>query len=424
MIKNLPNNQKIKLLRKKYKITQNEMASDGISRAYIGLLESGKKPLNDELLRKIIKRFNYIFVNKKIPFRLELDYFSMDNHFEALSYPIINKINGIKNYEELNNLIKNFKPYIYDNYEIQFTIAVKLIILYQFDHARVFLSNLINNLILYKRIDLLASSSTYLFHIIYITKELINNALLIEKLIGDNYKNFDMAYRFKYRFYIAMIESKMNNPIRAISILNELLQEEINDSKRLISSIELSKNYYKAGKLANSQTVIRSLLLHYRKPIEHLYILSEKIAMNLKYNSGNGIKYYYGKTFNQLKENLDNKSEFIHRFRVLLINFKASIHLDKIENAYFLLLYILDEGKNNIYNYEKLLLNFFVMFLNRLKTHNSLYVTNLYDKYLEMDGLKKYPKIGYSFIKYFNKYDQKKRIEDLIKYRKVNYETV
>ncbi len=65
----------IKILRKKYDISQSELALDNIDRTLLSKIENEKRPLTESLLNTIINNFNYILNKKEINITIDKEDF-------------------------------------------------------------------------------------------------------------------------------------------------------------------------------------------------------------------------------------------------------------------------------------------------------------------------------------------------------------
>ena len=73
--------EKLIALRKKYKISQKDLAGDHISRSHLAMIETGKNRLNEHIAQIIVDSFNSI-LEKRLGYQMDfliLRYFLIPN---------------------------------------------------------------------------------------------------------------------------------------------------------------------------------------------------------------------------------------------------------------------------------------------------------------------------------------------------------
>lgn len=103
--------EKIRLMRKKLRIKQAEIEGVNMTRAFISMMESGKRTVSKASSKALAERFNEI--GRRISVNLDLDdeYFSRQPDEDARFYceEELHKDNNRKNLEELISIAKQFK---------------------------------------------------------------------------------------------------------------------------------------------------------------------------------------------------------------------------------------------------------------------------------------------------------------------------
>ncbi|GFZ33980.1 hypothetical protein CSC2_45060 [Clostridium zeae] len=103
--------EKIRLMRKKFRINQAEIEGANMTRAFISMMESGKRNVSKASSKALAERFNEI--GKRISVNLDLDdeYFSRQPDEDARFYceDELHKENDHKKLEELIKIAKQFK---------------------------------------------------------------------------------------------------------------------------------------------------------------------------------------------------------------------------------------------------------------------------------------------------------------------------
>lgn len=109
----LTGSEKIKSLRKKFKMTQDDFASENFTRGYLGLLENGRRNITEDAAKIITERFRE--KAKELGSDIEIDdrYFLRTIEEEAEKY-CMEKLATDLSYEELEDIIK-----IAEHYDLQ-----------------------------------------------------------------------------------------------------------------------------------------------------------------------------------------------------------------------------------------------------------------------------------------------------------------
>ncbi len=131
--------KKLKLLRKKYGITQNDLTRNGLKRTTLSMVETEKNKLTEKTGKLIVANINEILSERGNKERVEADYLleTVENQIEQM---LINYLDLItKNEEKLPEVIEeiNFYKFQIKNTSINFDISKKIGDLY-FKNGRYF----------------------------------------------------------------------------------------------------------------------------------------------------------------------------------------------------------------------------------------------------------------------------------------------
>lgn len=110
----LTGSEKIKSLRKRFKMTQDDFASENFTRGYLGLLENGRRNITEDAAKIITERFRE--KAKELGFDIEIDdrYFLRTIEEEAEKY-CMDKLATDLTYKELEDIIKIGEQYNLQN---------------------------------------------------------------------------------------------------------------------------------------------------------------------------------------------------------------------------------------------------------------------------------------------------------------------
>jgi tetratricopeptide (TPR) repeat protein len=100
-------NEKIRLMRKKFRVNQSELEGENMTRAFISMMESGKRSVSKASSRKLVEKFKSIASRIHVNLEIDDEYFSRSPEEDARYY-CENKINKgeILKHRDLDKLIE------------------------------------------------------------------------------------------------------------------------------------------------------------------------------------------------------------------------------------------------------------------------------------------------------------------------------
>lgn len=110
----LTGSEKIKNLRKKFKMTQDDFASENFTRGYLGLLENGRRNITEDAAKIITERFREKAKELGVDIEIDDRYFLRTIEEEAEKY-CVDKLATDLTYEELEDIIKIGEQYNLQN---------------------------------------------------------------------------------------------------------------------------------------------------------------------------------------------------------------------------------------------------------------------------------------------------------------------
>lgn len=106
----LTGSEKIKSLRKRFKMTQDDFASENFTRGYLGLLENGRRNITEDAAKIITERFREKAKELGVDIEIDDRYFLRTIEEEAEKY-CMDKLATDLTYEELEDVIKIGEQY-------------------------------------------------------------------------------------------------------------------------------------------------------------------------------------------------------------------------------------------------------------------------------------------------------------------------
>ncbi|WP_160672504.1 tetratricopeptide repeat protein [Clostridium sp. C8-1-8] len=104
-------NKKIKLMRNRFSVNQSDLESPNMTRAFISMMESGKRNVSKASSQKLVSRFKEIASKKSVNLDIDDEYFSRQPEEDARYYIekiLKNNKNNHKDYEKLIEIADRF----------------------------------------------------------------------------------------------------------------------------------------------------------------------------------------------------------------------------------------------------------------------------------------------------------------------------
>lgn len=414
--------EKIKNIRKDFKIKQSEITGGKITRNLISLIENNKAELTNSTAKIISDCVNNICREKNIDFKMTPEDLLINNTMQAhrILDNLINEVtNNIDNISyDFSSIINNSEKLIKQNpcldKIVDFYLKLGDAFLKRNDYwqAYVFLFKAYEHLDLQKQKSLLPDVTVRLS---YTCNNLLKYPETIQIVNTMLSLNLDISSLLKYKLILnkALAQKNLKQYLNAINSLHELNQESLDDANTFnIKTLEA--NCYKELKLYKNALDIHFELYsgNYKKePTKNLIILCNIINTYMCMNNIKEVKKY----LNIATKLLNNPSLKLHKHYSMSIYYdigNSYVYIEDYNNAIWAFTKTLEESKENkFYNFE-------------FKSMNSLF--SIYSKrgdYTKLEELKFYliellnkdnrPEYHTLIYKYINMYSMQNKKDDL-----------
>lgn len=419
-------NEKVVFLRKKFKISQNELTMGKFSRSYLGMVEIGKTNFNENFASNIVENFNSILKQRNIDFRITLDFLmkSKVEQIKEIAADFIERIENDIDFETVASEIENFiGEYSLDiKIELYKKLADKLYLDLKFNRALFYYLRIFNDVLISRNYDILSKVSLNIVRISY-NLEKHDEVIRIEKIIKHLLKNFDEEGRIRISYNFGITFYKVDNFSQALKYFDKFLKFNKSSENSQKESRNFKGYLMKARTLVglreyqNAINILRSLLKtyyeHEKKVHTNMYLMLTYVEMN----EMEKVKYYFRKNRKLIEEyghevfadellmhffELGKTALYLNRNEIAIKYFEKALDI-KIEYLDVTYELVLDYRLNSIKN-----------LLNLYSKRDLAKVEKLFEKYLEITKLSSNFKAGYNFIKYYNKYNFKNKINETI----------
>lgn len=409
--------EKIKSLREKYDITQEELTMGLFSRSYLSLIEKGKKKLNEQVLKVIVENFNLILKEKGINHFVEQgDIYCISNNKDRVVssyYKIFMESNDLSDYNEILKELDEIGAQMDAIFKINLFIdlarglskvnehhKVGHILLYIINEALLESESIaIDELILLLTKSLLVTEKfDILLRVYEFIYPMLNNISYSNKRIILN--NVGFAY-----LYLGKNQSAISYFHESLSLLDDLNM----NLNSYLGSIESNLNlgYYEKAKLLYDDLIDKNLSFNLQQKI---LIYNTGIIVAIKSNDKIMLKRIYS-ICNTLIRSIPRGY-----FLLPMINYqlgRASEKLGDKKSAYDF--YIKCLTFSNLYRRTRFRYKSLSRILNlnlQYKNHEIDFFTQTY---INLSKIKPNYDVGYSFIKYFLKNGNTKKIDLICK---------
>lgn len=427
--------EKLKDIRKRYKIKQYELSGNELTRNMISMIETNKAGLTKNTAEILLKNIHRLCEEKSINCDVTLEYLLESDEIQAkkICDDFIKLLNSNPNKvleDEFQTSLSEIQKLL-DTYKLRdkkLTIYLKLSDI--FDDCRDFYKAYLYSLRAFENYNDLFNNPELIDLIIRITyycnhlkkyKETIN----FQKLAYIYMSNLpeDKAYKLKYNTIKAYKNLRdYDSALKTIDEIEYTFKEKLNSD-----SIEkISIMIFKANCLSEKKLFIDSLQIH-RKILEltkddvelHLVTLCNIIEVYTKINDSQKLKEYIDKSIFYLKEydKLENKIYSSEIYNIIGLGYYA---ISKFEMSKLYFNKALNEAKKYkdvdiiTSSFEKLLS---IAIQNNCKDE----VNDLKNQLIELISLELLPinnPLIFEFIRYYNDLGDRETINDIVNFAK------
>ncbi|MDR3258846.1 MAG: helix-turn-helix domain-containing protein [Fusobacteriaceae bacterium] len=395
--------EKILNLRKKYKITQVELSEGVISRTSLGMIETGKRTLSQDLAKGLCENLSKILKTREIEDEIDIANVLKGKDIQAIEYLeyTINATNTeIKdrmwNNDEALAIIDDEKKIYYSKkiyrrfFKFEDYINAKRYLIYSLHY--------INNTEIKPEI---IEDIYNLFSINIVQKEYKEIVEIYQNLseILREQKGFTSLYvEIKIMYAIALTECKRS--AEAIDFLQYNMKKSKTDEEFYLYRKNLANLYNILNQYDRAVFEYVSLAKGKSKEVKaSLYGCALEIGLDI--GDEDVVKKYYGRT-KSIYEEIKFESE-IDEYRVLIVLAECSMYLNNMDVAKGYVLKAFYLGKNfpsEIDNQMKLIKLAFEIF--EVKDFN--YVKKMEDEYCQLIKIKENYKPAISILNFYKKW--------------------
>lgn len=320
----------IKELRKRFKITQSELAGNGISRSTIAMIESGKNKLNENNAKILAENFNSIFRERDIKERISMEEILKDTDAqrEKLFRKTHNKLMSINTFEEgikdteINLIFFTSK----EKSQLFKMIGDSLRIKSEDDRALSYYLRSVTELIIEEKFKDLGDAVKQMTRI-YLNMADSKRFMNLENIIKYHLNKFDKMDRMVICFNLGTLYSQNRVPERAIGYFEEVgeMITDHNSLRYFDLQNELAICYIDILELEKAEKIYRSLMRRFPDTGSRLGIYGNMVYLKLSTipKDMDGVMYYVNKCRQLLKED----PEYIYEDRKAYFYESAELYI-------------------------------------------------------------------------------------------------
>ncbi len=407
--------EKLILYRKKYKISQKELAGESMSRSHLAMIETGKNSLNDHIAAILVENFNKIRRERGIAETIEFENLMETKmmQVEKLKNSFLEKLDNSENLEETVSEIESYASE-YDM-ETKISLYKKIGDLFNekenYHRAASFYLRIINDLIIIRDLDRLGKISLSLLRI-YINIENFIAAVDLENLIKSEVNSFNMPEKIIVLFNFGFIYDSLKISNKALDYFIEV-EKYVSNKEKLFDVKNLQAlSLADLGRFEEATSIYRSLMLKYKTSKEKLIINDNLLYIAKLENNDEKLKFYYRKCKKLIKT--DDKYDENTIITVEQIQHslgEVALSLNRTKEAINFFTKVCENKTNrNIqlkFNSIKNLL--------KLYTKKNLNIVEILENlYFELLNREKDLSVGYEFISFYIRENLKKEQENFL----------
>lgn len=402
--------EKLILYRKKYKISQKDLAGDSISRSHLAMIETGKNSLNDHTAAILVKNFNDILSSRGINDRILYDELmeTKEMQVEKLKIEFLKKLEDSENLESTVSEIESYaSEYDADTKIMLYKKMGDLFYERNNPHrATSFYLRIINDLIIKRDSIILGEISVTLVRI-YLQTENYHAALDLENLIKSEIESFEEMDKMILLYNMGLINDFLKKHESALQYFLRV-EEYIQDLEKIFDVKNYQAlSYADLGEFDKAVSIYRSLMLKYKDPIKKISINDNLLYISKLEKNEEKIQFYYRKCKKILKEDFKDFQDYY--FEIEQIEFSlAEIALDfsRKKDLIYFLLKVCENKTNRNLDIKFKAIN---LLLNHLSKKDIAIVDDLEELYFKLLSLEKKLHIGYEFLEFYIKENMKEK---------------
>ncbi|MDY5911483.1 MAG: hypothetical protein SPJ62_05630 [Inconstantimicrobium porci] len=421
-IKALTPGEKIKKIRKDFKIKQNEITDGKITRNLISLVENNKAELTDSTANIISSCINKICKERNIDFTITPQDLLVNNTMQAdkildelISTIKANAQNSSYNFSIIINkseeLIKK-NPYLKRKTELYEELGRVFLNRNDYWNAYIFFFKAYEHLDFENQENAVVSVTGNLSFCCNILCKFSEAIQVVNTVLSLNLKISDLFY-YKLTLNKALALKNLKQYMNTIDCLQTLKNIPLNDIY-IFKVKTLEANCYKELQLYKDALDIQFELLNMKcaeDPTRYLIILCNIIDVYIELNNKKEIKHYLDKAMNFL-QSLSDKLDSSYAYSIYYNLGKANIYLENFDDAIITLSETLIEAKeNNYYKSQYDSLNQLFSIYKKREDYEGL--NNLKVHLIELLNKDNRPEYHTLIYKYINMYSMQNKKDDL-----------
>lgn len=417
--------EKIVYLRKKYKITQKQLAGSFYSQAYLTKLETKKQVPTQKNLQYFVNQLNKIFKERNIQEVVCYDDIKKTKK-ESVDKFLQNVLDTINSPEEVDEKKKSFNRVItdlklYENhldheqkFKLYIEIGEKAFELEEYDTAKTYGFNFIFEAVLLKNIKEMQRGFVLLTNSCIMAED-YNYVLELQSLLEPYFEKFKPQNKEIIYLNLATMYIKQKNYSTALQYL-EKIEKEIQIKNHFFEK-EVNKAfiYRKLKMFDKAEKIYNSLAKKDKNKDTLLWAKTNLLTLYKEAEDFDSLKknYYY------VKRHIDSSnSENLKKF--LYTTARSAAILNKKKDAVNFFNQSLKKNEQDSYEEEDINLNYNCIkeLLNLFKKKDLDKVLELQDKYFELTEKKSNPTVAYEFVDYYTKFKCYENLKNFINKQK------
>lgn len=436
-VKLLTPGEKIKKIRKDFKIKQNEITGGKITRNLISLIENNRANLTVSTAQIITSCINGICSERDIDFQMTPDDLLKNNTIQADKKldDIIEEINNNKSDKnfDFSNIIDKAEKLIKENpfmdriTDLYISLGKIFSDRKDFRKAYIFYFKVYEHLDFQKQKELYAVISVKLSYCCNNLYEFSETIQIVNTILSVNF-NLDEYVKYKLLYNLAIAQKNMNLYSDALNSLNKI-NESVTEDDSIFNIETLKANCYMELKLYKEALDIHfNLLNNYcnNNIINKLVVLSNIINNYKKSNNIAGMRKYLIVAMSLItKHDLDENNYFLDSIYYELA--VSNIYIDNEEDALILLNKALLSSKSQKkYNVEyDCISSMFDIYYKRKDYEKINELKILLLELLSKNNRYEYHTLVYQYIKMYDFQNKKDELHDLVNFMiNINKKTV
>ncbi len=408
--------EKLILYRKKYKISQKELAGESMSRSHLAMIETGKNSLNNHIAAVLVENFNKILRDRGIDEAIELGKLmeTKEMQVEKLKNKFLERLDNSDDLEETVSEIESYASE-YDM-ETKISLYQKIGDLFykreNYHRAASFYLRIINDLIITRNSKTLGEISLTLVRI-YLQTDNYNAAIDLENLIKSEINFFEKREKVILLYNMGLINDFLKNHTKALEYFLKV-EKYIDDPERIFDVKNYQAlSYADLKNIDSAISIFRSLMLKYKDPVKKLMINDNLLYIAKIEKNDDKVRFYFRKCKKIINDLLVSNDYYAFALEQAIYSVaETAKELNKKKDAinfYFLLCENRTERNTEIkFKAVKYLLELFAK-------KDLQKVKKIEDFYFNLLKREKDLSVGYEFISFYMKENLKQEQEEFLK---------